>query len=80
MPQLNAVTVPAGIDETRLRQILLHEFNIEIGAGLGALAGKILRIGLMGYASSNKNVMLCLGALESALAQLRAGSPVAARA
>jgi len=80
LPQLNAVTLPAGVDETRLRQILLNEFNLEIGAGLGALAGKIVRIGLMGYASSNKNVMLCLGALESALAQLRAGAPVAARA
>jgi len=80
LPQLNAVTLPAGVDETKLRQILLNEFNIEIGAGLGALAGKIVRIGLMGYASSNKNVMLCLAALESALAQLRAGVPVAARA
>jgi alanine-glyoxylate transaminase/serine-glyoxylate transaminase/serine-pyruvate transaminase len=80
LPQLNAVTLPAGVDETKLRQILLTEFNLEIGAGLGALAGKIVRIGLMGYASSNKNVMLCLGALESALAQLRAEAPVAARA
>lgn len=80
LPQLNAVTLPAGVDETKLRQILLNEFNLEIGAGLGALAGKIVRIGLMGYASNNKNVMLCLAALESALAQLRADAPVAARA
>jgi alanine-glyoxylate transaminase/serine-glyoxylate transaminase/serine-pyruvate transaminase len=80
LPQLNAVTLPAGVDETKLRQILLNEFNLEIGAGLGALAGKIVRIGLMGYASSNKNVMLCLATLESALAQLRADAPIAARA
>ena len=80
LPQLNAVKLPAGVDEAKLRSILLNEFNLEIGAGLGALAGKIVRIGLMGYAASNRNVMFCLAALESALAQARSATPVAARA
>jgi alanine-glyoxylate transaminase/serine-glyoxylate transaminase/serine-pyruvate transaminase len=80
LPQLNAVKLPAGVDEAKLRSILLNEFNLEIGAGLGALAGKIVRIGLMGYAASNRNVMLCLAALEAALAQARSATPVAVRA
>ena len=80
LPQLNAVKLPAGVDEAKLRSILLNEFNLEIGAGLGALAGKIVRIGLMGYAASNRNVMFCLAALESALVQARSATPVAARA
>jgi alanine-glyoxylate transaminase/serine-glyoxylate transaminase/serine-pyruvate transaminase len=80
LPQLNAVKLPAGVDEARLRSILLNEFNLEIGAGLGALAGKIVRIGLMGYAASSHNVMFCLAALETALAQARSTAPVAARA
>jgi alanine-glyoxylate transaminase/serine-glyoxylate transaminase/serine-pyruvate transaminase len=46
---------------------LLQNFNLEIGAGLGSLAGKVWRIGLMGYASNAKNVILCLSALESVL-------------
>jgi len=80
LPQLNAVKLPAGVDEAKLRSILLNEFNLEIGAGLGALAGKIVRIGLMGYAASNRNVMFCLAAFEAALAQARSAAPVAARA
>jgi len=80
LPQLNAVKLPAGVDEAKLRSILLDEFNLEIGAGLGALAGKILRIGLMGHASNNRNVLFCLAALEAALAQARSAAPVAARA
>jgi len=67
LPQLNAVKLPARVDEAKLRSILLNEFNLEIGAGLGALAGKILRIGLMGHASNNRNVMFCLAALDAAL-------------
>lgn len=67
LPQLNAVTIPAGIDEAVVRQRLLKEFNLEIGAGLGSLAGKVWRIGLMGFAANQKNVLLCLGALESVL-------------
>jgi len=77
LPQLNAVKLPAGVDEAKLRSILLNEFNLEIGAGLGALAGKIVRIGLMGYAASNRNVMFCLAALEAALVQARSSTPVA---
>ena len=51
LPQLNAVVVPEGLDETRARRQLLDDHDVEIGAGLGALAGKVWRIGLMGYAS-----------------------------
>ena len=80
LPQLNAMKLPAGVDEAKLRSILLNEFNLEIGAGLGALAGKILRIGLMGHAASNRNVLFCLAALETALVQARSATPVAARA
>lgn len=72
LPQLNAITVPAGVDEAQLRTRLLTEFNLEIGAGLGALAGKIVRIGLMGYASNPKNVMFCLNALDAVLSDMRA--------
>jgi len=72
LPQLNAITVPAGVDEAQLRARLLSEFNLEIGAGLGALAGKIVRIGLMGYASNPKNVMFCLNALDAVLSDMRA--------
>ena len=75
---LNAVRVPAGVDEAAVRMHLLDEFNIEIGAGLGPLAGKIWRVGLMGASSSPRLIVLLRGALESALARqgcapLRAG-------
>ncbi len=72
LPQLNAVIVPPGVDEAILRSRLLNEYNLEIGAGLGALAGKIMRIGLMGYGANMKNVMYCLEALEAVLANMRA--------
>jgi alanine-glyoxylate transaminase/serine-glyoxylate transaminase/serine-pyruvate transaminase len=72
LPQLNAVVVPEGVDEAILRSRLLNEYNLEIGAGLGALAGKIMRIGLMGYGANMKNVMYCLEALEAVLADMRA--------
>jgi alanine-glyoxylate transaminase/serine-glyoxylate transaminase/serine-pyruvate transaminase len=64
---LNAVCVPAGIDEAQVRQRLLREFNIEIGAGLGPLAGKIWRVGLMGASSTPSMLVLFLGALEHLL-------------
>lgn len=64
---LNAVRVPAGIDEAAVRRTLLEEFNIEIGAGLGPLAGKIWRVGLMGSGSTLANVMVFVGALERVL-------------
>ena len=65
---LNAVRVPDGIDEAAVRAHLLDAFNIEIGAGLGPLAGKIWRIGLMGASSSPRLILLLTGALESAFA------------
>jgi alanine-glyoxylate transaminase / serine-glyoxylate transaminase / serine-pyruvate transaminase len=68
LPQLNAVRVPVGVDEAAVRQRLLAEFNLELGGGLGALAGKVWRIGLMGYSARPDNVRLCLQALGSVLA------------
>ena len=67
LAQLNAVRVPAGIDEAKCRKALLEDFGLEIGGGLGALAGKAWRIGLMGAACTRKNVLFCLGALEVVL-------------
>ncbi len=66
---LNAVRVPEVIDEATVRRHLLDTFNIEIGAGLGPLAGRIWRVGLMGASSAPRLVVLLLGALESALAR-----------
>jgi alanine-glyoxylate transaminase/serine-glyoxylate transaminase/serine-pyruvate transaminase len=65
---LNAVRVPDGIDEAAVRRRLLDEFSIEIGAGLGPLAGRIWRVGLMGAGSTLANVLLFLTALERVLA------------
>ena len=67
LPQLNSVLIPSGVDDGLLRSALLEEFDLEIGAGLGALAGKTWRIGLMGHASSARNVVYCLSALETNL-------------
>ena len=67
LPQLNAVRIPEGIDDAAVRSQLLQDFDLEIGAGLGALAGKTWRIGLMGHSSRRRNVVLCLSALEAAL-------------
>ena len=72
LAQLNAVSIPEGVDEASVRKQLLSQFNLEIGAGLGALAGKVWRIGLMGYASRAENVMLCVTALEAVLSQYNA--------
>ena len=72
LPQLNAVTIPAGVDDASGRSRLLNEYNLEIGAGLGALAGKVWRIGLMGHASRAENILLCVGALESVLGDMGA--------
>jgi alanine-glyoxylate transaminase / serine-glyoxylate transaminase / serine-pyruvate transaminase len=68
---LNAVRVPEGVDEAAVRRHLLDEFNIEIGAGLGPLAGRIWRVGLMGASSAPRLIVLIKGALESALAAQR---------
>ena len=67
LPQLNSVLIPAGVDDAKLRGALLSEFSLEIGAGLGELAGKTWRIGLMGFASNPRNVITCLTALEAVL-------------
>ncbi len=67
LPELITVTVPEGVDELKIRNYLLNNHNIEIGAGLGALAGKIWRIGLMGYTSNVRNINKCLVALREAL-------------
>ena len=67
LPQLNAVSFPLQIDEAAVRCALLADYGLEIGAGLGALAGKVWRIGLMGYASNRKNVNLCVSALGNVL-------------
>jgi alanine-glyoxylate transaminase/serine-glyoxylate transaminase/serine-pyruvate transaminase len=65
---LNAVQVPDVVDDAAVRKHLLEEYSIEIGAGLGPLAGKIWRVGLMGASSSPRLIVLLLGALEKALA------------
>lgn len=67
LPQLNAVKVPDGVDEAAVRKRLLNEFSIEIGAGLGELAGKIWRIGLMGAGSLPANVDRVVAALGECL-------------
>ena len=72
LPQLNSVTIPPGVDEALVRSRLLNEFNLEIGAGLGALAGEVWRVGLMGYSSRPENVLLCVGAPEAVLADMGA--------
>jgi alanine-glyoxylate transaminase/serine-glyoxylate transaminase/serine-pyruvate transaminase len=68
LPQLNMVRIPVGVDDAEIRNRLLSEFNLEIGAGLGELAGKVWRIGLMGCSSSQKNVDYCVASLEAVLA------------
>jgi alanine-glyoxylate transaminase/serine-glyoxylate transaminase/serine-pyruvate transaminase len=72
LPQLNAISVPQGVDEAAVRALLLSDYNLEIGAGLGAMAGKVWRIGLMGHASNPRNVRLCLNALDDVLGRLKA--------
>ena len=67
LPFLTPVVVPDGIDERRVRQRLLEDFAIEIGAAFGPLQGKIWRIGTMGYSAMRQNIVLCLAALEHVL-------------
>lgn len=67
LPQLNAISVPKNRDEAKIRVQLLNEHNLEIGAGLGPLAGKIWRIGLMGFSSRHENIDLCINALRCSL-------------
>ena len=72
LPQLNAVTIPDGVDDAAVRQSLLNDYSLEIGAGLGVLAGKVWRIGLMGHACSEQNVLFCLDALDEVLTKQKA--------
>ena len=67
LPQLNAVKIPAGVDDLTVRRKLLNEFGIEIGGGLGEFKGKVWRVGLMGYNARANNVLLVLAALEQCL-------------
>jgi alanine-glyoxylate transaminase/serine-glyoxylate transaminase/serine-pyruvate transaminase len=64
LPTLTTVVVPEGVDELGTRQRLLNEYNIEIAGGLGAFAGKVWRVGLMGYSSRKENVVMLLAALQ----------------
>ena len=67
IPQLNAVVIPKGVDEAAVRLNALNQYGLEIGAGLGPLAGKIWRIGLMGQSCSQKNVLYCASVLKKLL-------------
>ncbi|CAI3957134.1 MAG: alanine--glyoxylate aminotransferase family protein [Alteromonas macleodii] len=67
LPQLNVVKIPDGVDDAAVRKQLLEDFNLEIGAGLGDHAGKVWRIGLMGYACKPRNIDHCLAALRTVL-------------
>jgi (S)-ureidoglycine---glyoxylate transaminase len=67
LPMLTPVMVPEGIDDFRVRQILLDDFGIEIGAAFGPLLGRVWRIGTMGCSATRQNVLLCLAALEAVL-------------
>jgi alanine-glyoxylate transaminase/serine-glyoxylate transaminase/serine-pyruvate transaminase len=66
-PMINAVRIPAGVDDAKIRQRLYEQFNIEIGAGLGPLKGKIWRVGLMGHGARPENVELLVKALRQLL-------------
>ena len=72
LPQLNAITIPDGVDDAAVRSKLLQEHNLEIGAGLGTLAGKVWRIGLMGSSCSMWHVEYCLDVLDKVLSGMGA--------
>jgi alanine-glyoxylate transaminase/serine-glyoxylate transaminase/serine-pyruvate transaminase len=67
LPMLNAVRIPEGVDDITVRKVLLNQYGIEIGGGLGQFAGRVWRIGLMGHSCRRKNVLLLLAALETVL-------------
>ncbi len=69
LPQLNAIAVPQGVDEAAVRKTLLQRYDLEIGAGLGSLAGKIWRVGLMGQSATVEHVTVFLSAMEDILAE-----------
>ena len=67
LASLNTIKIPDGVDDLKVRKTLLNDFHLEIGGGLGKFAGKAWRVGLMGFSSSRKNVLLFLSALYSIL-------------
>jgi alanine-glyoxylate transaminase/serine-glyoxylate transaminase/serine-pyruvate transaminase len=67
LPTVTSIRVPAGVADSRLRRQLLDEFGIEIAGGIGTLSGKIWRVGLMGYSSQARHVLLFLASLEKVL-------------
>jgi alanine-glyoxylate transaminase/serine-glyoxylate transaminase/serine-pyruvate transaminase len=69
LPTVAAIRVPDGVNDAKVRGVLLDEFGIEIAGGLGAHAGRMWRIGIMGHSASQANVVLVLAALEHALRQ-----------
>ena len=72
LPQLNAVSIPEGVDDAAVRAALLNDYQLEIGAGLGVMAGEVWRVGLMGHASNTRNILVCLGALDDVLGRMNA--------
>ena len=82
LPQLNTICVPKDVDEAAVRSFLLSRYDLEVGAGLGALAGKVWRVGLMGHSARAENVFLFLTAMEDALsrqgAKIEAGAALPA--
>lgn len=78
LPMLNAVKIPAGVDDKAVRARLLHDYGIEIGGGLGPMAGRTWRIGLMGETSQPRNVLLFLAALEACLTSQGVSIPTGA--
>jgi alanine-glyoxylate transaminase/serine-glyoxylate transaminase/serine-pyruvate transaminase len=67
LPQLNSISIPVGVDEAAVRKTLLNDHGIEIGAGLGTMAGKIWRIGVMGHSARQENIVKVVTALETVL-------------
>src|SRR5690606_15376067 len=67
LPMITPVIVPDGIDDGRVRHLLLQDFGLEIGSAFGPLQGKVYHIGTLGYSASLQNVLLCLAALEAVL-------------
>ena len=65
---LNCIGIPAGVDDAKVRRRLLEEYGIEIGSGLGVMAGKAWRIGLMGHGATVRNVDIILAALRAVMA------------
>jgi alanine-glyoxylate transaminase/serine-glyoxylate transaminase/serine-pyruvate transaminase len=78
LPTLTTVRIPEGVDGKAFSRQLLDHHGIEVGGGLGALAGKVWRIGLMGYNSTPENVDRLLDLFANELPAFRPSAPVAA--